>query len=195
MITDLHKTGIKFLAAKGNDFPLADFIPIFHRWIQAGKLEDLMIDVAEYSHVPNGPGTMLIAHEGNYAIDETDGKRGFVYYSKHKVSGDSLEDRLAVVCRKTLAACKLLEEEDETRDKIAFDYGQFEFFSNDRLHGPNTEETWKALEPVLKAFLARLYPDTDYDMTFTVGDPRERFSVKVAVKDKAQSAAELLTRL
>lgn len=195
MITDLQKIGIKFYTAKGDDMPLTDFIPVFHKWIQEGRLEDVMIDVADYSHVPAGPGTMLIAHEGNYAIDETGDRRGFVYYSKHKVAGNTLDDRLAAVCRRNLAACKLLEDNDATKDKIAFDYGQIEIFSNDRLHAPNTEEAWQAFEPALAPFLSRLYPDTEYDISRGSSDPRERLSAHVSYKKGAASAGDLLQRL
>ncbi len=195
MITDLHRIGIKFLTARGDDVPLTDFIPVFHTWIQEGKLEDVMIDVAEYSHVPAGPGTMLIAHEGNYAVDETGNRRGFVYYSKHDVPGDSLEDRLAVVCRKNLSACKLLEADDVFRDRLAFDFGRIEIFFNDRLNGPNSDETWQAFEPVLKSFMDRLYPDTGYEAHYEAGDPRERFSVSVTLQDDAAGAGDLLARL
>jgi len=31
---------------------------------------------------------MLIAHEGNYALDETGHERGVVYYSKHTLAGE-----------------------------------------------------------------------------------------------------------
>ena len=48
----------------------AAFIPIFHRWIQESRLADrLLIDVADYRHVANGPGVLLIGHEAHYALD------------------------------------------------------------------------------------------------------------------------------
>lgn len=195
MITDLHKIGIKFHTARGDDLPLTDFIPVFHRWIQEGLLEDVMIDVADYSHVPAGPGTMLITHEGNYAVDETGDQRGFVYYSKHEVPGNTLEQRLAAVCRKNLAACKLLEEDGATKGKIAFDYGQIEIFSNDRLHGANTDTAWQAFEPALASFMGRLYPGKEYDISRGGSDPRERLSAHVSLTNGAASADDLLQRL
>ncbi|MDZ7735628.1 MAG: hypothetical protein U5P41_05640 [Gammaproteobacteria bacterium] len=195
MTADLHRIGIKFFNKTGQDVPLTDFIPIFHHWIQDKKLDDLLIDVADYSHVPAGPGTMLIAHEGNYAVDETGGRRGFLYYSKHEVPGATLADRLAVVCRRNLAACKLLEEDEETKDRMSLDYGQIEIFSNDRLHGPNTDETWAEFEPVLKEFLEKLFPGTAYDLEHDDSDPRERFRVTVSLKSDAEKAEELLARL
>jgi hypothetical protein len=98
---DLHKFGIKLFAVDAKRFDILKLIPMYHRWIQQKALEDLLIDVADYSHVPAGPGVMLIAHEGNYALDETGHQRGVVYYSKHTLSGE-LPERFAQVARKTL---------------------------------------------------------------------------------------------
>ena len=67
---DLHKFGIKFFANTGERFDILKLIPVYHRWIQHSALQGLLIDVADYSHVPAGPGVMLIAHEGNYALGD-----------------------------------------------------------------------------------------------------------------------------
>lgn len=192
---NLHKIGIKFFNAAGKDVPLTDFIPVFHHWIQEKRLDDLLIDVADYSHVPEGPGTMLIAHEGNYAIDETGGRRGFLYYSKQPMLETELVERLVGVCRKNLWACRLLEEGEETRDRVRFNYGELQVFANDRLAAPNTDAAWQAFEPALKAFLDRLYPDTDYDIRRDDSDPRERLSALVSFNHGADKADELLQRL
>ena len=32
------------------------FIAVFHRWIKDGTLPELVLDVANYAHVPEGPG-------------------------------------------------------------------------------------------------------------------------------------------
>ena len=85
---DLYKFGIKFFAADADGFDLLRLIPVYDRWIQQNALENLLIDVADYSHVPAGPGVMLIAHEGNYALDETGHERGVVYYSKRRPTGE-----------------------------------------------------------------------------------------------------------
>jgi hypothetical protein len=64
-----------------------DFIPVFHRWIQTRALDEVLIDVADYSHVHDGPGVLLICHEANYAIDVIDGRPGLVYARKREVTG------------------------------------------------------------------------------------------------------------
>ena len=54
---DLHKFGIKLFAADAEPVDMLKLIPIYHRWIQQHALaDDLLIDVADYSHVPAGPG-------------------------------------------------------------------------------------------------------------------------------------------
>src|SRR5215813_2771088 len=102
---DLHKFGIKFFAADAGKLDILKLIPVYHRWIQQSVLQDLLIDVADYSHVPAGPGVMLIAHEGNYALDETGHQRGVVYYSKRPLDG-ALPERFAEVATKALKAAQ-----------------------------------------------------------------------------------------
>jgi hypothetical protein len=109
---DLYKFGIKFFAADAKGIDILKLIPMYHRWIQQDALEDLLIDVADYSHVPAGPGVMLIAHEGNYALDETSHERGVVYYSKHQLGGE-LPERFTQVARKALQAAQLMSEDAE----------------------------------------------------------------------------------
>ena len=55
---------------------LEAFIPLFHRWIQDQRLEELLIDVADYRHVHHGPGVVLIAHDAHYAMDMAAGPAG-----------------------------------------------------------------------------------------------------------------------
>ncbi len=54
------KFGIKLFCEPGTSPEAVALIPIFHRWIQERWLPLSLIDVADYSHVPNGPGVMLV---------------------------------------------------------------------------------------------------------------------------------------
>ena len=174
---DLQKIGMKFFAEDGSTVKLVEFIPIFHRWIQNKALDDLLIDVADYSHVHAGPGILLVAHEGNYSVDETGNHRGFAYYNKHELTGE-LTERLIVVCRKVLKACQLLNKEKEMQGRIRISGNAMQIFANDRLIAPNSDETWKLLEPVLNEFLNKLLSETDYTIVRET-DAKERFLVTV----------------
>jgi hypothetical protein len=189
---DLHKIGIKFFAEKNNTVELTAFIPLFHRWIQQKALENLLIDVADYSHVKSGPGIVLVAHEGNYAIDETGNRRGLVYYSKHILPG-GLEKRLEIVCRHALIACKLLQNNQEINSRLIFPGKELQLFANDRLHAPNTDETWDKLQPVVQGFLNKLFTGTEYSIRRET-DPDERFTVNV-VADQPVAIETLLERI
>jgi hypothetical protein len=174
---DLHKFGIKLFAVDAKGFDILKLIPMYHRWIQQKALEDLLIDVADYSHVPAGPGVMLIAHEGNYALDETGHERGVVYYSKHPLPGE-LPERFAQVARKTLKAAQLMTGDAELNGALKVPGNDLQFFANDRLLAPNTQAAYAELEPALKSFLDRLYAGAAYTLVRET-DPRERLSVRV----------------
>ena len=186
---ELHRLGVKIICESA-DIDLLKFIPIFHRWIQKRELPGVLIDVAEYAHVQGGPGVLLIAHEGNFSIDETNHRRGLVYYSKHELPG-TFQQRLTHVGRIALSAADKLEKEMD--GKIQFRGHELEIFANDRLVAPNTEETLTNFRPYLGEFLGTLYNGTDY--TLVRGpDPKERFSVKVQASQSFE-VSTLLDRL
>jgi len=189
---DLHKFGIKFFAQGAEQIDILKLIPIYHRWIQQSALEDLLIDVADYSHVPSGPGVMLIAHEGNYALDETGHERGVVYYSKHKLSGD-LSERFAQVAQRALKAAELMSADADLEGALKVPGNRLQLFANDRLVAPNTDAVYAELEPAFKAFLDRLYAGAAYKLE-READPKERLSVRVSA-DAEVPLKTLLARL
>ena len=189
---DLHKFGIKFLATDAQGIDILELIPIYHRWIQDKALDDLLIDVADYSHVPAGPGVMLIAHEGNYALDETGHERGIVYYSKQKLTGE-LPERFAQVAYKALEATQLMSSDADLEGALHVSGTELQFFANDRLAAPNTDEAYEEIEPAFKRFLDRLYDGAPYTLS-REEDPKERLSFRVHVKANV-SVDTLLSRL
>lgn len=189
---DLHKFGIKFFAASSEPIDVLKLIPIYHRWIQQDLLEDLLIDVADYSHVPGGPGVMLIAHEGNYALDESGHERGVLYYSKQRLAGE-LPQRLAQVARKALKAARLMSADAELQGALKLPGNQLQFFANDRLVAPNTDAAYAELEPTLKEFLERLYAGAPYTLA---REPEHKERLSVRVQAEGEPALEtLLDRL
>lgn len=189
---DLHKFGIKFFATDAQGIDILKLIPIYHRWIQHKALDDLLIDVADYSHVPSGPGIMLIAHEGNYALDETGHERGVVYYSKQKLTG-GLSERFAQVAYKALKATQLMSSDADLQGALRVSGTELQFFANDRLSAPNTDEAYDEIEPAFGRFLDRLYDGAPYTLS-REKDPKERLSFRVRVKANV-SVDTLLSRL
>ena len=118
---ELHKFGIRFRISNAPAKTLQEFIPVFHGWIQRQALPGhLLVDVHDYSHVPNGPGILLVAHEANLNIGEPE--RSLVYIRKQPAT-------LTETLQAARAAAKLLTDEQG----VKFATEQFEIFVNDRL--------------------------------------------------------------
>src|SRR5437763_17059232 len=106
---DSSKLVVKFYADDSSDITADEVVPVFRSWIQEHALADhVLIDVADYSHVPDGPGAVLVAHEANIYFDRFDKRLGLRYSRKRPLEG-SFSDRLRLLFRAALRACELLE--------------------------------------------------------------------------------------
>ena len=149
-----------------------DAIAVFHRWIQERALPETLIDVSDYLHVPQGPGIILVAHEGIYSLDTENGRLGLTYTRRAALEG-SVEDRLRQAVDAVLRAAALIETSPEFAGKLAFDHSQWEVAVNDRLLAPNTPETFNALKPALGA----VFPSKSFAH---IGEPRQLLRVSVS---------------
>jgi len=134
----MYKIGLKRIFSVFNaDLEL--FIPVFHEWIQKNKISNhIMVDVADYKHIQDGPGIMLITHEGNFSIDFENGKAGLLYTRK-QVLGQDIVDNIKIITSIVDHASKLLENSDVLKGKISFS-NQYKIISNDRYYFPAGKE-------------------------------------------------------
>ena len=112
----LQKIAIKLHARAGTEFAPAELIPLLHGWIQKRSVEGTLIDVADYSHVPDGPGLMLIAHEGVYSFEAGSGAPGLVYSNRRGLEDGDLGSRVKSSMRLALAACEQYGRDAEAPD-------------------------------------------------------------------------------
>ncbi|MBC7925400.1 MAG: hypothetical protein H7039_07055 [Bryobacteraceae bacterium] len=119
---------VKLFAVPGTRVPWPDLIPIFHRWIRENVLEGTLIDVADYAHVPDGPGVLLVAHDAIFSVDNREGQPGFLYNQRTSRSGSAI-DKLIFAYDQAANAAKLLEQE---LPALRFQHDNFEVFLNDR---------------------------------------------------------------
>ena len=173
----MQHVNIKILAKPESRVKLTDAITVFHRWIQKRSLPETLIDVADYSHVPEGPGVLLIAHEANYSLDCARDQLGLLYNRKTKESGDA-QAQLRQAYDSALRACERLENEPEFKGKLAFDAQQLEIIFNDRLLHPNTDAGWNAVKPEAARFLDGVFGPGRYSLQ-RAGEPRERLRATV----------------
>jgi hypothetical protein len=191
-ISQLQRIGIKLFVGKSSSFTLRELVPVYHRWIQQHAIEGLPIDVADYQHVPSGPGVMLVAHEGNYAMDLGGGRTGLLYYRKQPVAG-SLSERLTSIARTVLLAAKQLGEEPSLAGRIEFPGNELQLIANDRLLAPNSEETLAAIAPSMNELVGKLFDGAKCEI-LREQDPGERFSVNIRAPQPV-AVAQLLARI
>jgi hypothetical protein len=167
------------------DVPHAErFIPVFHDWIKHHKLAELLIDVANYAHVPKGPGVALIGHEADYFIDDADGRAGLLYSRKREAPAPDV--RLGDAFRRALNAAAMLETSFE--GKLRFRTDELLFRINDRLAAPAGEATFASLRPELDAFCGKLLGGHKLAL---VGGAKQLFSVKITADAKVDLATLL----
>jgi hypothetical protein len=167
---------------------VAAAIPEFHRWIQHNVTDEMLIDVVDYRHVPDGPGVVLIGHEADYSLNGT----GLTYSRKIKHSGSEAEKILDAYNRAAEAA-----------RRFGLTWSAFEVIVNDRIGTPNTDENWQALRAVLldvfgpvggkrESYVGqalspatmpglRYQQDTPLEVT-RQGEPRSRLTARVTSK-------------
>ena len=183
---NIQHINIKFYLENPETVNLADFAAVFNTWIQTQRLEELLIDVADYLHVHNGPGIMLIGHEADYSLDNRAGRLGLLYNRKEQLDGPTPE-KLAQAVRAALTVAQILEKENG----LKFNTQEVQVIVNDRLLVPNTAETFAALETDLRTFFDALYNGTEYVLAHH-NEPRERFTVNV--KTESNFDVETLLR-
>ena len=176
-IERLQRIGLKLFVADDARFEPRELVPIFHRWIQTRALDQLLIDVADYTHLQEGPAIVLVAHEGNLALDNYGGRLGLQYYRKQPTD-DPLPERLSSMCHLVVKAATLLESDPALKGRARFRGDELELVANDRLLTPNSEAAFDAMRATLEPLLRKLYagaptaitrnPDRQERLTLTV---------------------------
>ena len=129
------------------------FIPVFHRWIQERRVEGLAIDVADYRHVPEGPGVLLVGHEADYVLDLAEGPPGLLY-SRKRGTGGPLETRLRTSIHAALVRVVLSEREAAINDVCMYCAGRAVGWKP--AAGPNSAGNWTHENPHYSASRAVL---------------------------------------
>ena len=188
----LQHINVKLLVKNPQEVDLEPLVPVFHSWIQAQFLEELLLDVADYRHVHAGPGVVLIGHQANYSVDNTDERLGVRYNRKAALNGSN-DDALRQAMRATLTACQRLESEPRLEGKLRFNGQESEFFVNDRLLAPNQDATREGLHSDFERFFEKLFRGSEYSLSYT-SEARKLFGVSVKTS-RTFTTADLLANL
>jgi hypothetical protein len=174
---ELQHINVKLVLTKQNGIDLQAVIPVFHDWIQQQAFDELLLDVADYSHVKDGPGVLLIGHEADYSIDTTNGRIGLRYNRKAPLDGNN-QRKLRQALRSALIAALRLEQDARLKENFKFNARELEVIVNDRLIAPNGKDTERALDPEIRRFFDWLLGENQYSLQCET-DLRRLFGVRI----------------
>lgn len=170
---DVQQLEVKLFARPGAEAvdPEA-YIGIFHRWIQEDRLgrELLLIDVADYRHVPDGPAVMIIAHGAHWKIDGGGGELGLAFARKRDPLGPA-DGKLVEALTWALRAAAALDKEPALGGKVGFRTDRIRISVVSRLAAGNRAEDLAALRPALEGLAQRLWPGAPVAVK-PIEDPR-----------------------
>lgn len=168
------KVQVKLYAQEKTNASLEPYIRVFHRFIQENSLGEMVFDVADYTHVPQGTGVLLVGHGSDYSIDQSEGRVGLLYSRKRDLpEGASLvQDALA----RALKAKELLEKEN-VEAPCAFGTKEVLFRFPERLHWKNDDASFVKAKPMVEAALKELLSGMSYTLS-REGEPREPLTIR-----------------
>ncbi|MBB76191.1 MAG: hypothetical protein CMJ75_16915 [Planctomycetaceae bacterium] len=171
---NLQHVNVKFFVDGEMPVDLEQVINAFHRWVANQSMDELLIDVADYRHVPRTPSVVLVGHEADYAIDYSQQRVGLVYNDKLAREGESV-DRFRHAYRSAVNACLKLEAEFSD---LHFSRREFAWSINDRGLAPNSEETFVSCEALMPVILKDVLQTDAYTLVYD-RDPRHLFGATV----------------
>jgi hypothetical protein len=170
-----------------------ELIAVFHRWIKEGVLEDeLVIDVANYEHVPKGPGIVLICDKAHYYFDVRHGRWGLRYRGRRKARATG-EEAIGRAFASALKAASLLENDPTLEGRYTFRTDEVELGIYDRLLAPSEPATLEAVRVPLESTIEALYGEKPKRLELQSG-PKEPFMVSIE-NAASPSVEQLLHKL
>jgi len=164
---------------------MENFVPFFHKWIQESLTTELLLDVADYSHIEKGPGVLLIGHDHFYSVDTGLGKGSGFLTQQRTAAAQTGADSLRLCLKAAFRGARLVEE----HLRLSFDTREMLLVVNDRLLASNTAEGFASLkqvtDPVLKALPS--YQESQH----VQGDPRQRLTARLSFSAPQTIAAML----
>jgi hypothetical protein len=190
---DSAEVSVKLFVEDPAGVRMLELIPVFHRWIKQDLLQDeLMIDVANYEHVPKGPGIVLICDKAHYYFEVRAGRMGLRYRGRRDARARGA-DAVTHAFRSALQAARLLETDPALEGRYTFRTDEVELGIYDRLLAPSEAATLEAIRAPLGEAVRSLYGSDDVGLELA-SNPREPFMVTVKT-GASPSVEELLGRL
>lgn len=171
-----EKVSVKLFASQNVTAPLESYIPVFHRWIREAKLEgELLIDVADYTHVPRGIGVLLVGHGSDVAVDQGEDRPGLLFVRKRALPAGA--DLVTDALRRALQAASFLDSDAEVHGPKAFGKTEVLIRFPDRLHLQNDDQSFAEVRPSVERALAEVLPGSKFTLR-REGESREPLTIR-----------------
>lgn len=165
--------------------PAGDLDPalgVFHRFIQRNLVEGHLLDVADYRHVPDGPGVMLVGQDVDYGIN----MHAFTVTMKRR--GDDVTTQFTDAVRMALGTIDAIDADGAL--PCRFDPTQLRVSVADRKLGTHAQVQSALLAEIAPAVEVLFGPDALVDPV-AAADPRQAPQITV----RAVSADGVLAKL
>ncbi len=180
MSENLERVCAKVYAAEPG-IPDSDFVPVFHDWIRRRVIGGVLLDVADYTHVPDGPGVALVGHEFTYSLDRSDGRFGLLV-QRRRSTGANTEASIAATLSTLLTAAERLETHRTLKGVIKFDRSVIRIESNDRRRAANNAQGVDLLRAASEAAVRQSFPNAATRVQLVDEDPRNRLALSVSIE-------------
>ncbi len=152
---DAKRLQIKIYADNLVADEVEQFVPVFHRWIRENVLDEMVIDVADYGHVHEGAGVVLVGPGSDYYGELGEGRPGLLYSRKRNLpeGADILEDAL----KRAQSAAKLLSAEPGLSKAPTFTGKEVLIRVIDRLAVQNDDASFDKVKDEVSAALQKAF--------------------------------------
>ena len=188
-----QRISVKYYVAEPGTVDMSKIIPVFHRWIQQSSVPGMLIDVADYRHMFNGPGVVLIGYDVDYALDLSEGRMGLVHTSKRS-SAANVSDQVAGAMHAGLVACQSFEKEKQLASKIVFRTDEVRLVFADRLNTPNQTSTFDLIRAEITGLFDAVYEGAETRIERATEDERQCLTARITASG-APDLSTLIDRL
>ncbi len=175
----------------GPELDLEPFIGLFHRFIQERTVEGLLLDVADYAHVPQGPGILLVGHDVDYGIDLAGGRTGLLVTRKRYGAALDWPELLGDLLRHALGAALAIERSGVGGLRFGLDLLELSLL--DRLATPHEPQLRAELAPRIEAALGPLVGGSAVEIRPASDDPRSPLAFQLAFQPPPEARSLLET--
>jgi hypothetical protein len=148
----LQRVDVKQLLDSPRNPDLDPFLVIFNRWRKQTDHPSDWVDLADYAHMPSGPGILIAGKRDTFAVNLNPPGPGLLTSVRGGLEG-SLADRFREAFRRAREFNAAVVAEPEFPREFQVINHAWEVFVNDRLRFPNTDQADRQVRPALAAAL------------------------------------------